>query len=234
MSAVWNYFIIETPASTLAKCKICDLKVSRGGVKRGSFNTSNLIKHLKSKHVNEHKEFETEATAASKRKRDGPQQRSLVSSLRAKEQWDEKSEAARQMSEKITEMTVLCNLPLSFVESVGFRLFMAHAVPKYKVPSRKYITGTTIPALKHKVTEHVLGKLGEAGTISFSTDIWSSQVSPLSLLSLTAHWVNLETFTPESVILHANEFKGSHTGEAIAGAIERMLLNWSIPKSKVT
>ena len=107
MSAVWNYFIIETPASTLAKCKICDLKVSRGGVKRGSFNTSNLIKHLKSKHVNKHKEFETEATAASKRKRDGPQQRSLVSSLRAKEQWDEKSEAARQMSEKITEMTSL-------------------------------------------------------------------------------------------------------------------------------
>ena len=63
----------------------------------------------------------------------------LGSSLQRKDQWDEKSEAARQMSEKITEMTVLCNLPLSFVDNVGFRLFMAYAVPKYKVPSRKYI-----------------------------------------------------------------------------------------------
>lgn len=49
MSAVWKYFMIETPASILAKCKICNQKVSRGGVKPGSYNTSNLIKHLKSK-----------------------------------------------------------------------------------------------------------------------------------------------------------------------------------------
>lgn len=70
--------------------------------------------------------------------------------------------------------------------------------------------------------------------ISFTTDIWSSDVSPLSLLSLTAHWVDIETFNLESVVLHANEFKGSHTGEAISGAIENMLLNWNIPKSKVT
>ena len=105
-----------------------------------------------------------------------------------------------QMSEKIAEMTVLCDLPLSFVDSAGFRLFMAHAVPKYAIPGRKYITETTIPALKQKVTELVLRKLEKAEAISFSTDIWSSQVSPLSLLSLTAHWVNTETFVQESVV----------------------------------
>lgn len=49
MSAVWKYFMTEMPASTLAKCKICDQKVSRGGVEPGTYNTSNLIKHLKSK-----------------------------------------------------------------------------------------------------------------------------------------------------------------------------------------
>lgn len=102
------------------------------------------------------------------------------------------------------------------------------------VPSCKYITETTIPALKKKVTELVARKLEKAGAISFSTDIWTSQVSPLSLLSLTAYWVDMDTFIQESVVLHANEFKGSHTGEAIAGAIESMLLNWSIPKSKVS
>ena len=123
-----------------------------------SFNTSNLITHLRMKHVNEQKEFEAAATA-SDRKGDGPQQQTLVSSLQRKDQWDEKSEAARKMSEKIIEMTVLCNLPLSFVDNVGFRLFMAHAVPKYKVPSCKYITETTVPALKKKVMEHVSRKL---------------------------------------------------------------------------
>ena len=120
MSAVWKYFSIDTASSTIAICKTCGTKVSRGGVKQTSFNTTNLIKHLKTKHVNEYKEFEAAATA-SKRERGVQQQQTLVSSFRSKEQWGEKSEAARQMSEKITEMTVLCNLPLSFVESVGFR-----------------------------------------------------------------------------------------------------------------
>ena len=93
MSAVWKYFSVDTPTSTMATCKTCGVKVSRGGVKQTSFNTSNLIKHLKTKHVNEHKEFEAAATA-SKRERDGtlPQQQTLVSSLRRKEQWSEKSD----------------------------------------------------------------------------------------------------------------------------------------------
>ena len=130
MSAVWKYFSIDTPSSALATCNICCTKVPRGGVKPTSFNTTNLIKHLKVKHADEHKEFEATSTA-SKRE---PQQQTLVSSFRSKEQWGEKSQAAMQMSEKIAEMTVLCDLPLSFVDSAGFRLFMAHAVPKYVIP----------------------------------------------------------------------------------------------------
>lgn len=50
------------------------------------------------------------------------------SSLQRKDQWDEKSEAARKMAEKIIEMIVLCNLPLSLVGNMGFWLFLAHAV----------------------------------------------------------------------------------------------------------
>lgn len=234
MSAVWKYFSVDTPYSTMATCNICGMKVSRGGVKQTSFNTTNLIKHLKTKHGDEHKEFEAASTASMRERGVQPQQQTLVSSFRSKEKWGEKSEAASQMTEKLAEMIVLCNLPLSFAGSVGFRLFMAHTVPKYMIPGRKYITETTIPALKQKVTELVLRKLEKAEAISFSTDIWSSQVSPLSLLSLTAHWVDMEKFVQESAVLHANEFKGSHTGEAIAGAIENMLLNWSIPKSKVS
>ena len=64
MSAVWKYFIVENPASTVATCKVCGLKVAIGGIKTVSFNTSNLIKHLKTKHVNEHKEFEAAATTS--------------------------------------------------------------------------------------------------------------------------------------------------------------------------
>ena len=80
MLAIWKYFNIETPASTTAACKIFGVKVTRGGTKTATFKTSNLIKHLRTKHVNEHQEFEA-AAAASKRKGDGPQQQTLVSAL---------------------------------------------------------------------------------------------------------------------------------------------------------
>lgn len=70
--------------------------------------------------------------------------------------------------------------------------------------------------------------------ISFTTDIWSSDVCPMSLLSLTSHWVDREsTFTPWSAVLHANKFWGSHTGTLIAKATEGMLVKWKIPKSNV-
>ncbi|KAK7922400.1 hypothetical protein WMY93_009302 [Mugilogobius chulae] len=46
----------------------------------------------------------------------------------------------------------------------------------------------------------------------WNLDIWSSDVCPMSLLSLTAHWID-SSFNPVNVVLHANEFCGSHTAE---------------------
>ncbi len=71
---------------------------------------------------------------------------------------------------------------------------------------------------------------------AFTTDIWSCDVTPLSLLSLTAHWVDTLTpssFTLQSAVLQANEFRGSHTGKSIAESIEGMLVKWNISKSCV-
>lgn len=57
MSAVWKYFKICDGDKTKAECTLCAIKVSRGGAKPSSFNTSNLIKHLKNKHEAEYKAF---------------------------------------------------------------------------------------------------------------------------------------------------------------------------------
>ena len=50
MSAVWNYFTISKDDSRVAVCNKCSLEVQRGGNKAKSFNTTNLISHLKSRH----------------------------------------------------------------------------------------------------------------------------------------------------------------------------------------
>ena len=50
MSAVWNYFTISKDDSRVAVCNKCSSEVQRGGNKAKSFNTTNLISHLKSRH----------------------------------------------------------------------------------------------------------------------------------------------------------------------------------------
>ena len=55
--------------------------------------------------------------------------------------------------------------------------------------------------------------------ISFATDIWTSDVSPMSMLSLTAQWVD-EDFILRKAVLHAQECAGSHTAAAISMSFE--------------
>src|SRR4029434_4418053 len=48
MSAIWAHFKINDNDRSKAQCKICTATVSSGRKESTSFNTSNLIKHLKS------------------------------------------------------------------------------------------------------------------------------------------------------------------------------------------
>ena len=52
MSAVWNYFTILKDDGRVAEpvCNKCSSKVQRGGNEAKTFNTTNLISHLKSRH----------------------------------------------------------------------------------------------------------------------------------------------------------------------------------------
>ncbi|XP_052393278.1 zinc finger BED domain-containing protein 4-like [Carassius gibelio] len=230
MSAVWQYFTVDFPTSKTAKCNICKEAISRGGTNVANFNTSNLIKHLKTRHTKEHDEF----TKAKGKKKDELQQQTLETAFQRRDKFTKDSQKATKITDKIVEFIVLDDQPLSVVENVGFRRLMEHLEPRYCLPGRKYISETALPKLYETVREHILCMLKDVHAISFTTDIWSSDVCPMSLLSLTSHWVDREsTFTPRSAVLHANEFRGSHTGTSIAEAIEEMLVKWKIPKSNV-
>ncbi|KAJ4926449.1 hypothetical protein JOQ06_008622 [Pogonophryne albipinna] len=84
------------------------------------------------------------------------------------------------------------------------------------MPSPHYIAEKGIPALHTKVREQVQRHLKEATSIALTTDLWSSGVAPMSLLSLTAHWID-SSFTLHNVVLHAKE----------------MLAKWDIDNDKV-
>ncbi len=54
MSAVRKYFRLDQPSSKTLTCLIWHTAISRGSTSINNFNTSNLIKHLKTHHFEEH------------------------------------------------------------------------------------------------------------------------------------------------------------------------------------
>ncbi|XP_049925075.1 zinc finger BED domain-containing protein 4-like [Epinephelus moara] len=82
------------------------------------------------------------------------------------------------------------------------------------------------------VHSHVEKLISDAVSISFITDIWSSSVSQVSMLSLTAQWLD-EDFALKKAVLHSQECCGSHTPVTISAAFEGMFEAWKIPKAKV-
>ena len=51
MAIVWEYFTVSEKDPRYAVCNACKTDISRGETDRKSFNTSNLIGHLKSRHA---------------------------------------------------------------------------------------------------------------------------------------------------------------------------------------
>ncbi|PIO29669.1 hypothetical protein AB205_0145900, partial [Aquarana catesbeiana] len=227
MSVVWKYFKINEDNPWIADCKLCSAKLSRGGTKISSYNTSNLIKHLKLKHKSEHGEFTAIGSSSS------TQQPTLQQTFARREKLLRDHPRAVQITEALTQFIILDDQPLSIVENMGFHRFPNVLEPKYDIPSRHYITDIILPKIHDMVKKHINIMLQkDIKAISFTTDIWNSSVSPLSLISLTAQWIDGK-FSLHQIMLHATRFEGSHTGQAIANILEEMLQTWAIPKSSV-
>ncbi|CAM4722262.1 unnamed protein product [Leuciscus chuanchicus] len=109
------------------------------------------------------------------------------------------------------EMIALDDQPFSIVEDRGFRRLIEHIEPRYSLPSRRYFSDVSLPALYEVVATHIHKLLDNVTDISFTTDIWSSDISQMSILSLTAQWIN----------------------ENFAGAFDCMFATWKIKKDNV-
>ena len=122
--------------------------------------------------------------------------------------------------------------PFSIVEDGGFVRLIQQLEPRYKLPSRRYITQSVIPHISTGMTMVVRRMITDVDYISLTTDIWSTEISNDSLLSLTAHWITND-FEKRSCILNARPLVESHTGEYISQVFIDMLAAWEVPTDKV-
>lgn len=228
MSAVWKYFTVETPQSKTATCNVCKAVVPRGGTSVATFNTTNVIKHLKKHHSREHADFLTRGE-----KEEKSRQESLLESFKKQSKLPADNVKAKGITEKLLNFIVLDDQPLSVVENEGFRSLIEHLQPRYSLPSRRYLSETALPELYNRVSTKLADKLKGVPALSFTTDIWTSDVCPMSLISLTVHWVDSDTHSLCSAVLQVKKCRGSHNRTTIAASITEMLNNWQIHLKKV-
>ena len=161
-----------------------------------------------------------------------PTQLSVEATLEKVKPFSRDSQKARGLNNYVMEMIALDDQPFSVVGDRGFRRLVGKLEPRYVLPSRRYFSDVALPELNCRVSAHLKVVLAANSHISFTTDIWSSDVSPMSMLSLTAQWIE-DDFTLQKVVLHTQECRGSHTGANIAAAFNTMFATWGIPKEHV-
>lgn len=109
----------------------------------------------------------------------------------------------------------------------GFGHLVEHLEPRYQLPNLHFISDMAVPPKYKEVCKFISKRLENTDMVSLITDIWSSTVCPMSLLSLPAQWVD-SSFMLQKAVLQAKQLHGSHTGESIATEIGGTLDAWKI------
>ena len=79
-------------------------------------------------------------------------------------------------------MIALSDQPFTFIEDPGLIMLVGYLESRFDMPSRHYFTEKALPALQKRVKDKLLVSLSDAPFISFTTDVWSSSMAPMSLL----------------------------------------------------
>ena len=129
-------------------------------------------------------------------------------------------------------MVALDSQPFSVVEDNGFVSLLKEMKPRYTIPRQKYVTETILPRIVRGVTDELKKELQFVEWYSFTTDIWSTEVSNDCLLSLTVYWLT-KKFEKREAVLHAQPLPGRHTGEVLSREYHSMLTKWNIKPEQV-
>jgi hypothetical protein len=127
----------------------------------------------------------------------------------------------------VENLIVKGGVPLSFIDNDGFRKFMADVDPKFSVPCRQTISYTHLPQLLSSKRSLMTDMLTSAHDVALTIDIWTDRRQH-SFLGVTAHMSDVTRGQPQSMLLKFQSFRGSHTGQDIAQAIEECIADNSL------
>lgn len=225
-AVVWDFFKVSEEDNSLAVCNKCSRKIPRGGRSGISFNTSNLRSHLQHNHRFDgvFKAYEDACSAKGGNKpaaKKSPGLTPIGEAFEKSKKFTRDDTRAKAIGNLIMDMMALDDQPFTLVEDRGFTRLVNHLEPRFTMPSRRYFADVCLPAKYEAIAKciHTLIDDNNNNDISFTMDIWTCDFSPVSMMSLTAQWLNAD-FKLHRAVLHSQELPGSHTAAAIHQALE--------------
>ncbi|XP_005101836.1 zinc finger BED domain-containing protein 4-like [Aplysia californica] len=197
-------------------------------------STSNLVRHVKTKHPIE---FETEEESnkrklqVSRREEStlaitdstattstAPQvQPTLQQTVERTAKYKPDSVRKRQLDEHILDLILLDMQPLSVVEQKGFRKLINALDPKYEIISRKRLTSQLLPSRYQEEKDKLICELKAVNDVAVTSDCWTSR-SNEAYTTITAHYITSQWELKSSVLLTRSEGK-RHTVENLAAEL---------------
>lgn len=223
---VWTY-MEKLEAEGLILCLICKDKLKYTG------GTSNMNKHLRTRHPLEFAEMIEETTQESVEKlprTPATVQPTLMQTINKTQAYKDDSSKKQELDQLVVRMIVKDLQPLSVVENDGFRKLVHGLNPKYELPSRRVVARTLLPSLYNDEVQRVSDQLSEAKYVSLTTDLWTSRKTQ-GFITVTTHFISPE-WELKSMVLETPRMSKSHTAENIAEEISRVCNKWNI-KEKV-
>ena len=213
-SNVWLHYHISPSDERIAVCKHCNANVSRGGNNARSYSTSNLAKHLLTKHRDEYLKAVPSDTEMSKSENAvcssdvasgsvTAKQPTLIGFMEKKKIFDINDKRALAITELIGRMIVIDLQPFSIVEDQGFIELVEHFEPRYVMPSRKYFATTVLDGLYNRCKTRLHQMIENQEFLSLTTDIWTSRARD-GFISLTGHFID-SNWNRVSVVFNVNK-----------------------------
>ena len=86
-SIIWQFFTLAENTK-FSKCKKCGQDVSRGGTRAKTYNTTNLLNHLKKKHADKYEQYSKSSTENESKATRERRQLSIEESSAKRRCWD--------------------------------------------------------------------------------------------------------------------------------------------------
>jgi hypothetical protein len=212
---------------------VCE-KCGGRGIKLSGRSPANALRHLQVHHTTEYHEV---VASTNKRKLEAVE--AARTDQRKQRRVDEFFTAAQMSANHPTVIRFVreaamfvtaCGLPMSVVETEGFRRFVSAINPAIPHISRERVTKKL-----HELYDEAAAKLSEllrkATKVSFTTDMWTAEHTTLGYLGVTANML-LED-GPRSCLLDLRHVPGTHDAPTILTEFQDVLTCWGVPADHV-